>query len=197
MRRMTQSVLDAIGIVPDVEYSFEEDAPVNFIHRNCGGTDIYFLGNHRRTAENLIVTFRVEGKRPELWDANTGEIIPVNVYDVLPDGRVRMELQFDPAGSWFVIFREKASSDHYTSVKLADEDVLRTTPFEPRRGGFYPNVHDNFTITMWVRRGQQFHKYPGRPSFRISFGGSSARSRPSSRSRELYGKGHSAVGVAA
>ncbi|MDI9551749.1 MAG: glycosyl hydrolase family 43 [Bacteroidales bacterium] len=196
-----QSVLDAIGIVPDVEYSFEEDAPVNFIHRNCGGTDIYFLGNHRRTAENLIVTFRVEGKRPELWDANTGEIIPVNVYDVLPDGRVRMELQFDPAGSWFVIFREKASSDHYTSVKLADEDVLRTTPFEPRRGGFYPNVHDNFTITMWVRpeANSSLPNIQGvRPSG-ISFGGSSARSTPFvlGNAEELYGKGHSVVGVAA
>ena len=188
--------LEQLDILPDVEYSFEEDAPVNFIHRVHEGADIYFLANHRRTPESIVATFRVDGKRPELWNADSGEIIPVNVYDVLEDGRVRMTLQFDPAGSWFVVFREKASADRYVSVALDGEDILRTTPFAEREGGLYSDVHDNFTISVWIRPESNSSIPGGR---RGAMWGSSASSYPYvlGDAEALYGKGHSVAGIVA
>jgi len=192
----TESVLEQLGIVPDVEYSFKEDAPVNFIHRIHEGRDIYFLANHRRTAESIVATFRVDGKRPELWNADTGEIIPVNVYDVLEDGRVRMTIQFDPVGSWFVVFSDKASADRYTSVALEGEEIIRTTPYAEREGGLYADVHDNFTISLWIRPESNSSIPGGR---RGAMWGSSASSYPYvlGDAEALYGKGHSVAGIVA
>ena len=147
-----QQALDALGIVPDVQYSFEEDAPVGFIHRKAQGADIFFLANHRRTVQDLVVTFRVDGRRPELWNSDTGEIIPLDIYEVLPDGRVKVDLKFDPAGSWFVIFREKAPAARYTSIALDGKEIISTAvAAERQQGGLYPDVKDNFTISVWLR----------------------------------------------
>ena len=192
----TESVLCDLGLTPDVEYSFKEDAPVNFIHRNHNGTDIYFLANHRRTAESLVVTFRVDGKRPELWNADTGEIIPVNVYDVLDDGRVRMTLQFDPVGSWFVVFREEADEERYTSVALDGEEILRTSLYDERKGGLYADIKDNFTISVWIRPESNSSIPGGR---RGAMWGSSANSYPyvPGNGEDLYGKNHAVAGILA
>ena len=146
-----QTALDAAGILPDVQFSSREDTPVGFIHRLYEDCDIYFLANHRRTEEKAVVTFRVDGKRPELWNADTGEIIPLDIYDVLPDGRVKVCLQFDPCGSWFVVFRKPASEQRIVSVEKDGEPVLRTADYARQNGGFYPHVQNNFTITAWVR----------------------------------------------
>lgn len=148
-----QTALDALNIIPDIEYSFTQDAPVGFIHRQAQGADIYFLANHRRTSESIVATFRVNGKRPELWNSDTGSITPLNVYDVLPDGRVRVNLKFDPAGSWFVIFREPAQASRYTAISRNGRDIIRTAPYENarRKAGLYPDVKDNFTISVWLR----------------------------------------------
>ena len=189
--------LKAMSIVPDVEYSFAEDAPLGFIHRVVGDTDIYFLANHRRTAENVIVTFRTEGKRPELWNADTGEIIPLNLYDVLPDGRVKVDLEFDPTGSWFVVFREKASGNHYTSVSDGSSEVLRTADYPVRNGGNYSGVHDNFTIAAWLRpeNNSSVQSITGRGPAVSWNGFSSSYPTYPGEGEVLYGKGHSTVGL--
>lgn len=36
------------------------------------GDDVYFVANHRRRMEKITATFRVTGKVPVLWDAETG-----------------------------------------------------------------------------------------------------------------------------
>ena len=195
-----QSVLDALGILPDVEYSFSEDAPVGFIHRQAEGADYYFLSNHRRTAEKLLVTFRADGRKPELWNADTGEISPLDVYEVLPDGRVRVDLTFDPSGSWFVMFRDKADESHYTSVAFDGAEVLSTKPVAQRAdGGLYPDLTDNFTISVWVR-GDVNSSVDNNLGVRSNamFGGN-ITSYPyvMGDPEALYGKGHAVAGIIA
>ena len=48
--------------------------------------------------------FRIAGKRPELWQPDSGRIDPITVFDE-SDGCTRVPLRLDPAGSAFVIFR--------------------------------------------------------------------------------------------
>src|SRR3546814_19424973 len=64
-----REVLDAARLAPDVEITARSADPfTNWIHRRTGDADIYFVANGRRRAEDLGCTFRVTGRRPELWD---------------------------------------------------------------------------------------------------------------------------------
>lgn len=193
-----KSALDRIGVIPDVEYSFEEDAPIGFIHRVDGDADIYFLANHRRTNENPTITFRVDGKRPELWNADTGDITPVDLYEILPDGRVRLSVPFDPVGSWFVVFRDKGTSSSSPVITKDGEYELGVKTFAQRNGGFYSDVHDTFTMSMWLRPEPNSSMYSVDPAHRpASPWGSFANSYPyyPGNGSELYGSGHSVVSV--
>ena len=192
-----QTALSDLKILPDVEYSFEEDAPVGFIHRKAEGADLYFLANHRRTAESLIVTFRADGRRPELWNPGTGAITPLDVYDVLADGRVRVNLKFDPAGSWFVVFREKAGADHLTSVSFASDEVIRTRPFAPRQGGLEAGVKDNFTILAWIRpeTNSGMENNAGVSAGAMWAGNAASYPYVLGNPEELYGPGNAIAGI--
>lgn len=189
-----QEAIDLLHIAPDLELSFEEDAPINFIHRQANNADIYFLANHRRTTENLVATFRVNNKQPELWNASTGEIIPLSVYDVLPDGRVKVDLTFEPVGSWFVVFRQPASDKRMVSVSKDGQQILQTADFAKREGGFYPDIHGTFTITAWIRPESNSSLQGGA---RLAMWGGAPNSSPYAlgNGEALYGKGHAVAGL--
>jgi len=189
-------VMKSLGIVPDLELSFEEDAPINFIHRMYGDADIYFLANHRRSPETVVATFRSYGNRPELWNADTGEILDVNVYDILPDGRVRFTLQFDPVGSWFVIFRKPADEKRYIAVKSEGKQILGAETYAERNGGLYADVHDNFSISVWVRP-ESNSSIPGGRRGAMWGGSASSYPYPLGNAESLYGPGHAVAGIVA
>ena len=75
-----------------------------YIHRNLDDTDVYFVANPQPQEAETVCTFRVIGKRPELWWPETGRIEGVAVYGE-KDGCVTMPLRLGPSGSVFVIFR--------------------------------------------------------------------------------------------
>ena len=53
--------------------------------------------------------FRVAGRVPELWDAETGAIEPAPMWRV-EDGRTIVTLNLEQAGSVFVVFRQAANA---------------------------------------------------------------------------------------
>ena len=53
---------------------FQGEIDFNWIHRRDGDTDIYFVANSTRQAKMTHCIFRVTGKRPELWNPETGRI---------------------------------------------------------------------------------------------------------------------------
>ncbi len=88
-----------------------------YAHRVTGAADIYFVSNQRRQFDSADCTFRVSGKVPELWHPDTGLIEPAPVWSAR-DGRITVRLDFEPAGSVFVIFRHAADgADHVVSAK--------------------------------------------------------------------------------
>ena len=103
------TVLEKLDIQPDCDVTSRSgDAPINFIHRRVGDAEVYFVANRRRHAEDVVCTFRVKGKQPELWNPETGEITPLNIYDQAEAG-IRVPLQLGPAESVFVVFRSPAA----------------------------------------------------------------------------------------
>jgi hypothetical protein len=122
-----EAVLAAQNTPPDVRYDARYDvrstpsqadgAPIDtaradsavvWIHRRTADADIYFVANQRDRAADITISFRAEGKAPELWHPDTGEIEPA-AYQ-MENGRTTVPLRLDPYGSVFVVFRRAATA---------------------------------------------------------------------------------------
>lgn len=96
-----QTTLETLEIYKDVE--LDVDLPVLWTHRGMPGIEIYFLTNQSEEEINFKPSFRVEGMRPQLWDAVTGEIRKLNEYTE-KDGRISVPIKMNAHQSWFVVF---------------------------------------------------------------------------------------------
>jgi hypothetical protein len=144
-------VLDELSVPPDFEYTARStDAAVSSIHRRVGHVELYFLANRRRRSEDLVCTFRVDGKRPELWDAVSGEIAHAAIYDV-EGGRVRVPVRLDPAGSVFVVFRAPVTGMHLDTITRNNAPLAGTMPFPAPESGLHRDVSGDFTVSVWVK----------------------------------------------
>ncbi len=137
-------LLNKMGVPPDFSCQTKKDPQgLRYTHRAMGGTDFYFVANKNPQPEEAVCTFRVQGRRPELWWPVTGRIEPVAVYDTA-DGCTRVPICFDPSGSVFVVFREgdEAESGRITSVKRNDEPLLDVA----KKAGLINNAAGGATV---------------------------------------------------
>jgi hypothetical protein len=189
------TVLDKLGIKPDcANTSRSGDAPINFIHRRVEDAEIYFVANRRRRAEDVVCTFRVQDKQPELWNPETGDITSLNIYDKSDDG-IRVPLQLSPAGSVFVVFRSAAAARHFRSITKGGKPIVATVPFPAFQPGRQRDVTNDFTISVWIKpdldsyltaKGDKSHDVPNR-SLVISL----------PEGDTVYGSGHVSCGLLA
>jgi hypothetical protein len=189
------TVLDRLGIKPDCAVTSRSgDAPINFIHRHTEDAEVYFVANRRRRAEDVVCTFRIKDKQPELWNPETGDITPLNVYDKSDDG-IRVPLQLSPAGSVFVVFRSHATARHFRSIAKDGKLIAGTDPFPAFQPGRHRDVTNDFTISVWIKpdldsyqtaKGDKSHDVPNR---------SLVMSPPEGDT--VYGAGHVSCGLLA
>jgi hypothetical protein len=111
-------VFAAENLKPDFEFIGRAGtSQLTYVHRILGAADIYFVSNQRRQFDSAECLFRVSGKIPELWHPDSGVIEPAPVWND-QNGRTKVRLNFDPAGSVFVIFRRAAdSADHIIAAR--------------------------------------------------------------------------------
>jgi hypothetical protein len=81
-------------------------AGILYSHRTLDGREIYFLSNQDDKPVNLNVQFRVKDMQPELWDALTGIVRPLPVFEQTGE-TTAAPLELDARGSAFIVFREK------------------------------------------------------------------------------------------
>ena len=120
--------LEMLDLKPDFQAA--KDTSLRFIHRRTADTDIYFVSNQKPSAQSVECWFRVSGRQPELWHADTGVIEPAAMWQV-KDGRTAVTLDLDPAGSVFVIFRRPAAppADPIVAVERnAQDSAARPQP---------------------------------------------------------------------
>jgi hypothetical protein len=121
------------GVLPDFEYrplAQSQQQRLAYIHRRVGDVEIYYIAN--RDTQNWIdaaCLFRVQGKSPELWHPDSGEIKRQVVFDE-KDGRTWMPLRLPPAGSVFVVFRSRSDA-----VRIVSAEKDGKTLFSPRMAG--------------------------------------------------------------
>ncbi|WP_372772704.1 glycosyl hydrolase [Mangrovibacterium sp.] len=99
-------------VLPDFEVSgVSKQGVVDFIHRETGDTDIYFVSSRWQPVEKVECTFRVTGKQPELWNPVTGEIRKLTNFKQ-ENGRTIIPIEFDPCGSYFIVFQEPVTEQN-------------------------------------------------------------------------------------
>ena len=100
-----QGGLDELFASDNLKPDFEGEG-LKWIHRRTESADLYFVANTKPESIRRQCTFRIAGKTPELWNPETGEFfaLPGARQD---DGRTTAVLHFEPAQSWFVVFRDR------------------------------------------------------------------------------------------
>lgn len=153
-----------------------EGAGLHYIHRRVGEADVYFVSHQENRVLDTTCTFRVSGKRPELWDPETGAIRELPEF-AEQDGRISVPLRFEPMQSWFVVFRNDSRSEpRATETKNFLSRSERTTlagpwrvSFDPQWGG--PKEEVTFEqLTDWSKHPDpRIHYYSGTATYRKSF----------------------------
>ena len=120
----TADAVKQLALAPDYEiHSTQGPASVKVLHRRTSEADIYFVVNRLEKPQNPTIAFRVQGKQPELWQAEDLSICDAPVWEQ-KDGRTAVSLSLGCRQTVFVVFRRPAeNADHAVSVSVADASV--------------------------------------------------------------------------
>jgi hypothetical protein len=100
-----KQMLEALGICPDLDYAGKAAAVLDYVHYSHQELDFYFVRNTTDKWVSRNCYFRQQGKAPEIWDPQTGEVQAVPVYQQ-EEKRIQIPLTLAPYGAYFVVFRK-------------------------------------------------------------------------------------------
>jgi len=151
--RDLNAALARLQVAPDFSYSKPSaDTTLMFVHRQRPDADIYYFTNRRGRPEAVEMRFRVAGKSPEFWDAETGAISPATYRNENGQTVVAMNLRAHQSG--YIVFRETASSPSLTVVPKTANSVSTldgpwTVTFQAGRGA--PTNPRVMSAADWVK----------------------------------------------
>ncbi len=123
--RDIEEVLRDQQVRPD----FRSNPHLDFIHRVIGDADIYFVANTTKKRVTSLCEFRIDGRRPELWDAETGAIEPAPMRGASGNS---VTLTLEPRGSIFVVFRhpneDPAPRGEYDKIQSPNDPCIARSP---------------------------------------------------------------------
>lgn len=156
---LTQA-LDQLRVSPDVVCSKD----ILWKHRRDGGADIYFVSNQRYRACTKEISFRITGRTPELWRPDSGKVESVP-FDVA-DGRTALSLNFEPAGSMFVVFGKNTPGLEQPKPELPVLAEVRG----PWQVAFPGQTVTFDTLSPWTEQSNPAIKYySGTATYRTTF----------------------------
>ena len=128
-----EKILAGMGVPPDFSCDPALKGKLRFGHRRLDdGTDLYFVANKRDGQVQGAASFRVSGKRPELWWPRSGRIEPLGAYEEA-NGITRVPLFLESYESVFVVFRPgKVAPDPVVAVTRDGQPVAARVPAAPR-----------------------------------------------------------------
>ena len=154
-------VLAGMKVPPDFTYSKpQNDTEVLFVHRKLEQADLYYVDNRNDRVQQVDATFRIDGKTPELWHADSGMIEPAAYH--IESGHTAVPLHLDPYETVFVVFRKPAGSPA-RDLPARSESVVATVvgpwevSFEPNRGA--PEKITLDKLTSWSDSTDEGVKY--------------------------------------
>lgn len=135
--RDIEAALRQIGVAPQFRFAGAPDADIPFVHRELGDGESYFLVNRKDRPEVIEARFRVAGKAPELWHADSGKSEPLS-YRIV-NGETVIPLTLAAEASVHVVFRKPATADSLVT-KAATPGLIASIEgpwivhFQPGRG---------------------------------------------------------------
>jgi len=103
---------------PDFKIKSEDKTDLSFIHRRRDDSDIYFIANAKKEAREIIARFRVTGKQPEIWNAETGVMKDLVVFEENKDGTTSVPIQLGMEEAVFIVFRKRTNASHLLNAKM-------------------------------------------------------------------------------
>lgn len=112
-------VLAALNVKPDFGFRISDaggtssseiknqQSKILFVHRKTTDRDIYWVNSRTGDVQDIEATFRVEGKVPELWFAETGKTEALS-YSIAT-GVTKVKLHMEPNDALFVVFKDRAT----------------------------------------------------------------------------------------
>ncbi|HEX8676265.1 MAG TPA: glycosyl hydrolase, partial [Segetibacter sp.] len=101
-------VLTELKVSRDFTYSkpATDTNKLLYVHRKLADKDIYWVNNRSNSFQDLEAIFRVDGKVPQLWFAETGKTEPLS-YSIA-NGVTNVKLHMEPHDALFIVFGGKA-----------------------------------------------------------------------------------------
>ena len=139
-----EQVLAKRGIEPDVDF-LGGKAGLRYVHRHLAEGEIYWIANQTPDIRKQKVSFRVTGKEPQVWHADTGTREPVSYEQV--GERTVVDLQFTPYDAQFIVFVDEADVPSLrlpavTKALVGEVSAPWDVRFQPRRGAPEAKVFD-------------------------------------------------------
>ena len=131
-------VLPALNIQPDFTYTKPQGTTqLMYVHRKLNNGDFYWVNNRTDQPETLEASFRITGKVPVIWHAETGKTEPAS-YSIA-NGRTNVTLNLTPIDAVFVVFKDAATKTAVTLPKKTEKELLTVdgpwnVSFQPNRG---------------------------------------------------------------
>jgi hypothetical protein len=145
------AVLAELKMAPDV--AGVSPKKLLWTHRTTGDAEIYFLSSQSEHAASICPAFRVCGKVPELWYADSGRIVPAAVFAPV-EGGLRVPIELEPRGSVFVVFRAAARPTPAVTEVSQDGQVVVSTVAkagEPQADASGRDNVNTFTLALWLK----------------------------------------------
>ena len=138
----------------------QPDTNLFFVHRHISDGEIYWVNNSNNRAETVNAVFRVAGKAPELWHADTGKMEATSYR--IADNRTIVPLRLGPYDAVFIVFRRNADVPS-RSIRLPIETTVASiegpweVQFQPGRGA--PAECSFEKLVSWTENNDSGVKY--------------------------------------
>ena len=164
---------DELFASDNLKPDFEGDG-LKWIHRRTNNADLYFVANTKPESISRRCTFRIAARTPELWNPETGQVFPLPGTQQ-DNGRTTAVLHFEPAQSWFVVFRDRPSAPSSASSPFPSWQPVQeitgtwTLSFDPAWGTKETVALDE--LSSWSEHSDPLVKYySGTATYRKTFG---------------------------
>ena len=118
-----KSLSDVLNIAPDFSYSKPNaNTKLLYVHRKTNDRDIYWVNSRTDNVQDVEATFRITGKVPELWHAETGKTEPASY--TIENGVTKVALHLQPSDAVFVVFKNNATKNTVTLPATEEKNLM-------------------------------------------------------------------------
>jgi hypothetical protein len=105
-----KTLFKQMALTKDVVATGEGRDKIEWIHRRDSKGDWYFISSANEDSVDIDLTFRMHGRKPELWYPDTGAREVAACRKNADRETTTLSLHLDPHGSLFVVFPEKTTA---------------------------------------------------------------------------------------